>query len=604
MPLSVIRSIVSRKYSDFRGIDLLNSEKNVDYRRSPDCLNVWKSYSLSQSNIIQTRPGIKKIANLGEEEIYSMYIWDSDTAIVHIGNKLIKWIGFPNEVISTETLSTTMNTQKSIMFYFKYAIYILDGKNYLQYDGTKLISVTDIGYIPTTTISRSPSGGGEMYEDVNLIQPKRKNSFFADGTSTDYYLDATGIDAVNKVYVDDVLLADTEYSVNVSLGKITFKTAPVSPQLRGKDNVVIEFTKAVDGYIERIQECTIAKVFDNRVFFSGNSNYSNAIFHCSLNDPAYISDLDYYECGTEENPIKSIVVGNNLLWVLKRDSQTKDTIFYLQPSLDVEYGKIYPTSQGNVSVGCVSAGVNYKDNILFFSRNGLEGISGNIEYEQSMTHRSSLVDPKLINMSNYEFLNLAEYNGYLVVSIDNTIFLADYRQTFQGTTGNEFEWYLWELPVKISYLKEYKDNLYFTDTTGNVYTFDGMNDLENPIISYWTTPRDTFGYMQHLKKINKRGAILKIKNLQNGRLKIAEKTNKSNSWKLIKEVSSNGFNYRNVDYANFSYVSGDNTYVVFRVKEKKIIDISLKIYSDELNKPFGLAEINLEAFISGYVKRS
>ena len=51
-------------------------------------------------------------------------------------------------------------------------------------------------------------------------------------------------------------------------------------------------------------------------------------------------------------------------------------------------------------------------------------------------------------------------------------------------------------------------------------------------------------------------------------------------------------------------MSGDNTYVVFRVKEKKIIDISLKIYSDELNKPFGLAEINLEAFISGYVKRS
>ena len=97
---------------------------------------------------------------------------------------------------------------------------------------------------------------------------------------------------------------------------------------------------------------------------------------------------------------------------------------------------------------------------------------------------------------------------------------------------------------------------------------------------------------------------MKIKNLQNGRFKIAEKTNKSNTWKLIKEVSSNGFNYNNVDYANFSYVSGDNTYVVFRVKEKKIIDISLKIYSDELNKPFGLAEINLEAFISGYVKRS
>ena len=58
MPLSVIRSIVSRKYSDFRGIDLQNNETTVDPRRSPDCLNVWKSYNLAQSNIIQTRPRI------------------------------------------------------------------------------------------------------------------------------------------------------------------------------------------------------------------------------------------------------------------------------------------------------------------------------------------------------------------------------------------------------------------------------------------------------------------------------------------------------------------------------------------------------------------
>ena len=110
--------------------------------------------------------------------------------------------------------------------------------------------------------------------------------------------------------------------------------------------------------------------------------------------------------------------------------------------------------------------------------------------------------------------------------------------------------------------------------------------------------------MQHLKKINKRGAILKMKNIQNSRLKIAEKTNKATTWKTVKEVSGNGFSYNNMDYANFTYVTGDNTYVVFRVKEKKIIDIALKIYSDELDKPFGLIDVNLEAFISGYVKRS
>lgn len=437
------------------------------------------------------------------------------------------------------------------------------------------------------------------------MQPKRINTFVANGTATDYYLDATNIDSVISVKVNGVAqTVTTDYTVNTTLGRVSFTTAPASPLLLGQDNVEIEFSKTVSGYANRIKNCTIAKVFDNRIFFSGNSNYTNAVFHCKLNDPSYISDLDYYECGEPENPIKSMVIGNNVLWVLKRDSQSKNTIFYLQPNLDVDYGRVYPTSQGNVSVGCVSTGVNYKDTIVFFSRNGMEGITGNINYEQSVSHKSSLIDSKLINMSNYDFLSTAEFNGYLVVAIDNNLFLADYRQTFQGTTGTEYEWYLWELPINVAYIKEYQDNLYLADTDGKIYVLTGTNDLGEPIVSYWTTPRDTFNYMQHLKKINKRGAILKMKNIQNSRLKIAERTNKSMTWKTIKEVSGNGFTYDNLDYANFTYVTGDNTYVVFRIKEKKLIDIALKIYSDELDKPFGLVDISLEAFISGYVKRS
>ena len=158
MPLGVIRSIVSRKYTDFRGIDLLNNETEVDPRRSPDCLNVWKSYNLAQSNIIQTRPGLKLIAELGEGSIHSMYVYSSDTAIVHIGEKLIKWVGFPSDVISITDLKLDMEDRESVMFFFKEDIYILDGENYLKYNGVTLTNVLDNAFIPTTTISRSPSG--------------------------------------------------------------------------------------------------------------------------------------------------------------------------------------------------------------------------------------------------------------------------------------------------------------------------------------------------------------------------------------------------------------------------------------------------------------
>lgn len=602
--MASIGDLITRTYGDFRGIDLLNPANSVDLHRSPDCLNVWKSYSTMQSNIIQTRPGYKKLINLGNEKIHSFYVYRSDIALVHMGTKLVKWTGFPSENISIEILKEDMSENKALFFYFDDCVYILDAKHYLKYDGTELINVADIAYVPTTTISRAPMGGGTILEDVNLLTGKRKNSFLADGTSTEYVLDAVHIDSIDKVYINDTLIESTEYEVNLSLGKVIFKTAPAKPDLIGQDNVVIEFTKEVEDYANRITECTIVTVFDNRVFFSGNIDFANAVFHCSLDNSAYISDLDYYECGSKNNAIKSMVVGNNVLWVLKEENQNKDTIFYLSPTTDAEYGRVYPTSQGNVAIGCYSKGINYKDNIVFLSRNGLEGINGNIQYEQSVSHKSSLVDSKMINMSNFAFAEFAEYCGYLLIAIDDHIFLADYRQMFSGVKGNEYEWYLWKFPINISYLKSYQEKLYIADINGNIYEMQGTNDNGEIIESYWTTPRDAFGYINHLKTINKRGAIAKIKNIQNGKIKISEETNKKPEEKLLIEASSNGFDFNNIDFANMSFATGENSYIVFRVKEKKIIDISLKVYSDELDKPFGLINLVLQAFLGGYVKRS
>ena len=596
-----IGDLMTRTYGNFRGIDLLNPANSVDLTRSPDCLNVWKSYGTTQSNMIQTREGYKKVVNLGNAPIYNMYVYDRDTAIIHIGKQLIKWVGFPSSLISKEVLKEDMNESSSIMFFYNENIFILDGKNYLKFDGSSLINVEDEAYVPTTAVSRAPSGGGEPLEGINLLGNRRKNSFVGDGSSKDYYVDAVQIEAVNKVTVNDV--ETTAYTVDLLYGKITFTTAPEKPTLIGKDNVVIEFTKTVEGYAERIKEATIATVFDNRLFFSGNKEFPNAVFHCALNNSAYISDLNYYECGSKDNPVKSLVVGNNLLWVLKYESQNKDTIFYLSPTLDSEYGKIYPTSQGNVAVGCYSTGVNYQDNIVFLSRDGLEGIDGNVQYEQSVSHKSSLVDSKMTRLSNYAMPKIAEYNGYLLISIDNLIFLADNRQTFKGLKGTEYEWYLWEFPVNISFLKSYQNTLFFGDSDGNIYTMTGTNDAGQTIVSYWTTPRDAFGYINHLKTVNKRGSILKLKNMQNGKIKVATQTNKEPVFETIKEASTNGFDFTTLDFENFSFETGENSYVVFRIKEKKIIDISIRVFSDELDKPFGLINLVLEAFLGGYVKR-
>ena len=114
---------------------------------------------------------------------------------------------------------------------------------------------------------------------------------------------------------------------------------------------------------------------------------------------------------------------------------------------------------------------------------------------------------------------------------------------------------------------------------------------------------DNFGYDNQLKTTNKRGGITKLKTIQNGRIKIARRTDKSEEYKYTTEKSANGFKFDNVNFANFSFVTTNKSYMIYKIKEKKINELSLKFYSDEKDKPFGIYSATIEAFIGGYIKK-
>ncbi len=610
-----MRSIpLKRTYSDFRGVDFANDPSLVLLSRSPDALNVWKNYRDTQGSCIESRPGYRLMAQFktevnGEmvgEEINGIYFYNNK-ALVHAKQHLYLWNNFPStptQASDVTTLKSNMNNAKSSFAIFNNKLFIVDGVNYLVYDGTTLKDVTsDSPYIPTTTISRSPSGGGEPYQDVNVLTPSRKNTFVADGTSTDYYLDTTNITAVTEVKVNDTVMT-SGYTVTTSTGKITFSTAPSAPTLSGVDNVEITFTKSVTGYTDRISKCTKMVVFDRRLFFTGNPDFPNAVFHSQLNNPEYVSDLAYYQDGTEEGAIKQLVVGNNILWVFKEPSQERDTIFYHTATIDIE-GKVYPNFQGNVSTGCRSDAINYKDDIVFLSQTGLEGISSNdIASQQLLSHKSSLIDNKLIHENNYNLAMMTEWKGYLLILVNSHIYLGDIRQIYQSVNGYEYEWYYWKLDnANATILKEYNDNLYIGSEDGSIFIVEGTNDNGEIIYSYWTTPMDNFGFTNKYKTTNKRGGIAKIKTIPNGQIKVAERTNKSDVYKFIKDYASGGFDFANLDFSNFAFTTTETSNIVYKIKEKKFVELQLKFYTDELGKPFGIYGATIETFEGGYVKR-
>lgn len=554
-------SMVSRVYGGFRGVDLRGDD--VSLFRSPDSLNMWKDYKEIDS--IRTRPEMA-LHTAFTEPVYGVFYY-GDILIVHSGKTLYKV-----ENGAKTQLFTGLNETSSDCFVFENVWYFKDGKHYLQYDGTIIKEVE--GYVPTTSIGRKPSGGGSVYEDVNMLTGRRINTFLADGGSFDFVLDTMNLDTdfAPIVKVDDVVVT-SGYTVDYAAGKIKFTQAPDAPKTDGQDNVSIEFRKTVAGYKESILGCTLLQVFDNRVFFSGNKDYPNVVWHCGLYDPTYVSDLDFYREGMDSSQIKGMVAGNNVLWVFREPSQANTTVFYHTPTIDAEYGKIYPSCHSSVTIGCVGKAINFNDDIVFFSDRGMEGINGDITTEQSVAHRSSLVDRKLISEADYENMILEEWEGYLLVIIGNRIYLADSRTAFNNENHIEYEWFVWEMPHRITCARVFNGVLYL-GTDNGVYT---LTDNESNVESYWTTHKDKFGAAYKLKTTNKRGCVSEA----TGDVAVYAKT-EDTEFELIGT-------HENV-----------TDYFVSRIKLKKWKDIQLKFHSQTR---FSLETVTLQAIVGGYIKR-
>ena len=319
------------------------------------------------------------------------------------------------------------------------------------------------------------------------------------------------------------------------------------------------------------------------------------------------------------NSITSILrVGDSIL-VIKSDDQQDSVVYYHTPEdikNDDTEETIYPTKQGLAGIGCISmwGSRNFLDEPVFISKLGLECFTKlNLGLERSIEHKSSMVDTKLVNEPNLEDICLEQWRGYLLCLINGHIYLADNRQKYlnKGTQQQEYEWFYWDNIgdvvnnefKKAMILKTYDDNLFFGTENGVIAKFTDRvyNDNGRIIYSQWETPFDCFGSENHVKTTNKRGGIANFKAIPGSICKLKERIDKSQKKEITRFVAS-GFSYTDFKYEDFSYNTSQKMSVIYKIKEKKWTNISLIFYSDELNKPFGIFDAVLEAFIGGYVK--
>lgn len=286
----------------------------------------------------------------------------------------------------------------------------------------------------------------------------------------------------------------------------------INNPIEGDGNIVVTFPHYIRGYSDRINKCRFGKVYNKRLFLSGNPEYKNCDWHSgdinvaqvesynmdSTKDFTYFSDLDYCRYGSDE----TAVVGYDIyrdgdLIVFKETSRSEATLYKRTSSLinAVDYAgnvldnslieEAYPcfdiNSNGGEGSFTPRTIVNFVGDTLFLTRNGLkvlsskETTSNNAKYAYDV---STYINTKI---TNEDLVNarLFTFKERLILKTKRGIYYGEYNLR---NDNNEYEWYYID-NVNADLFFEIDNELYFADNNGNFYKF------KTNASSYVDTPR-------------------------------------------------------------------------------------------------------------------
>lgn len=608
-------------YSRFKGVDFSVDASLVSKDRSPYAPNLIADVG----GMPEKRLGWRILHTL-EQPINGIWYGEINgqkSFIAHGGTKIYKFTAVNFEVIKED-----VNNAKSTAFFMRSSddtgkIYILTGAEFLEYDGTTVKNVADDGYVPTILISRNPTGGGTVYEAVNLITGKRTESFLGNETDKVYQLSANNIDSIDKVEVlnsNGEKVTTTEYTVDLTTGKITF-TATHKPVVAGQDNVFITYTKTVAGYADRINKCTISDLYglggSNRVFLSGNPDYKAYDWYSDIFKPNYFPDLNYSIVGTSDTAIMGYQRLGKYQMILKEDNQQDSTVFQRFGTLNDDGSVTFSVEQGVAGIGAVSKycfGM-LADEPLFLSRQGIQAItSNNILAERTIRNRSFFVDSYLTKEPNLQNAVACEWNGFYVLCINGVAYVLDgknksYKERSTASYDYNYECYYWTNIPAICLLSV-AGELYFGTADGKICKFNTdielltkYNDDGKPIIASWATLNDDDDAPHLYKSMTKKGCLVTIKpyTRSSGTIYVCKD---GNPRQFLKKGTMDILDWNDIDFDRFSFNTNDSPQdIFFKKKVKKYKRLQIIVENDALNEGFGVLQIVKTFTVGNYAKK-
>lgn len=544
-----------------------------------------------------------------------------DTPLYHVGKSLIK---------DNMEIYSDMADAISHSWCFNDNLYIIDGYKILKYDGEEVHKIDEdgVGYVPTITIAKAPTGGGQQYEDLNLISDAFIEMFLGTANVKTYQLTFGDLnDKAVKVWLLNnqgefvEKTEGTDFTVNRTTGVVTFVNAPGPSPLTGEDNVKIQAHRNVEGYADRINHCTIGTRFGvngafDRLFLAGNPDYPNSDWYSQQWDATYFPDTGYSLIGSSASAIVGYSIVSNYL-ATHKDEYEKDLSIVIREGDLVENEpsfKIVNTLQGAGAIAPNS--FNYlKTEPLFLTRSGLYAVTAqDITGEKYAQSRSFFLNGKMLEEDFQDLKNSISivYNDMYLLHVNHNLYILDGLQPIRTDKSEPYAtrqyaaFYCDNLPIR--YMWERENRLFFGDEEGHIFRFYNdkdntlsYNDNGEPINAYWETADFEGQYFYKNKSF--RYIAVKLGTAVATSLKLLGQ--RKGVWSQIKEDNTRGryFSYTNLIYSKFSY-STDTTerIIASKLSIKKVDKARFRLVNDKLNEPFSIFAIALEYTTNNNVK--
>lgn len=586
----------------------LNQNPDGDTKLKMGEAAVMRNFRITRDGNLQRRPGTAKTHTLSQSApirgMWTGFVRGREEFLAACDGKVWRLYDEDSDSFIKEEIGA-VDTENEVHFFgFSDIVYMLNGKEYKQWDGETLQDVH--GYRPLTAISIAPDNTSrEDLEQINKLCGERRAWISPDGEGKSFQLPEVNIKSIDYVkdLTTDTELESSKYSADLSKGIVTFTDVPA----KSVNSYEIGWTMAETARAE-VTAMRYSEFYsgsqDTRVFIYGDGSsealYSDIDYYGNQRAD-YFPDMNEVKVGDANTPITAMIRQYSTLVCFKSNSawSIQYGLITLEEGLQTAAFYVSPTNRslGNEAPGQVrlvlNAPISLHGNDLYEWRN-TSSYSANLSRDERQAKRisdrvySALTSYDLSKCKCFDDNNAQEY----YVCYDRKALVYNYAAD---------AWYSYE-DFDVECMCNFHGTLYIGTSDGmvNEFSYRHLNDNGKPINAYWESGSMSFG-QDYMRKYAAQMWI-GIKPESRAEVEVTVITDRKDSYNE-KVITSQLTSFAQANFADWSFSTNRQPKMRrLKIKAKKFVYYKLVFKTNSPDTTATIVAADIRVRFTGYAK--